>query len=226
MCQSNKKKKFYQIKDKNKTSSFQLSDNLNAENNIITNNNDTNINNKISININNNNNEKEITNNINNNNNNNKTNSGIYNFFSNLLNYSYKNNNNNNNNTNNNNIFNLKSIENFNQVILFPKLNLIKQIFSIYFTDRIFYDKGFIIMKKYYKYLFDNLNNINQNIDINNYFNYPITLKNYTPKKIYYKHFFIKNNLDFFYDPLFLKTHKFYSGNLSKKKNFFKKIRK
>ena len=226
MCQSNKKKKFYQIKDKNKTSSFQLSDNLNSENNIITNNNDTNINNKISININNNNNEKEIINNINNNNNNNnKTNSGIYNFFSNLLNYSYKNNNNN-NNTNNNNIFNLKSIENFNQVILFPKLNLIKQIFSIYFTDRIFYDKGFIIMKNYYKYLFDNLNNINQNININNYFNYPITLKNYTPKKIYYKHFFIKNNLDFFYDPLFLKTHKFYSEKIEicqRKRIFLKK---
>ena len=219
-CQNNKKKKFYQFKDKNKikTNSFQI-ENLKGENNITINND---INNKINLNtINNNEKEININNTINNNNNNNKINS-VYNFFSNLLNYSSSNKNNN----NNNNIFDLKSIENFNQVILFPKLNLIKQIFSIFFTDRIFYDKGFIMMKKYYKFLFENLNNLNQNINIDNYFNYPITLKNYTPKKIYYKHFFIKNNLDFFYDPLFIKTHEFYQEKIEicqRKRIFLKK---
>ena len=106
-------------------------------------------------------------------------------------------------------------IENINyreRVIIFPKNTLIEQRYSIYFTDILFYNKLFILMKNYYKYYIKK--ETNHDIDINNFFNYPTIIRNYTPQKIFFGEFFLKNDLNFFDNKLLEISHPYFLEKL------------
>ena len=110
------------------------------------------------------------------------------------------------------NPFSLDKIETMNKVILFPKSTLLEQIFAIYFIDRLFYNKSFIRMKHYFKYY------IKRNLDIeipnNNFFNYPIIMKNYISKYLYFGGLFLKHDLDFFTNRYFKISHSYFKEQL------------
>ena len=110
------------------------------------------------------------------------------------------------------NPFSLDKIETMNKVILFPKSTLLEQIFAIYFIDRLFYNKSFIRMKHYFKYY------IKRNLDIeipnNNFFNYPIIMKNYISKNLYFGGLFLKHDLDFFTNRYFKISHSYFKDQL------------
>ena len=109
-------------------------------------------------------------------------------------------------------------IENINfrtKAIIFPKNDLLEQRFSIYFTDILFYNKLFILLKSYYKYYIKKITK--KEIDIHNFFNYPIIIRNYTPENIFFGEFFVKNDLNFFSNRLTKISHKYFMDIL---KNF------
>ena len=106
-------------------------------------------------------------------------------------------------------------IENINcrsNVIIFPKNTILEQRFAIYFTDILFCNKLFILMKNYYKYYIKLKKNIY--IDINNFFNYPIIIRNYTPENTFFGEFFMKNDLNFFDNKLTSISHPYFTEKL------------
>ena len=113
-------------------------------------------------------------------------------------------------------------------VVLFPKHTLLKRIFSIFFKDILFYNKDFVKMKKYYNYYFTKVENngIEQNVSIDGFPNYPTVNKNYTPLKLFYNGIFLRNDIDFFSDEYFKKTHSYFTDqveSISKKRLFVRK---
>ena len=102
------------------------------------------------------------------------------------------------------------------KVIIFPKNVLLEQRLAIYFTDILFYNKLFVLMKNYYKYYIKQISNID--IDINNFFNYPIIIRNYTPKNIFFGEFFVKNDLNFFDNILTKISHPYFMEKLKQYK--------
>ena len=109
---------------------------------------------------------------------------------------------------NENNPFLLDKIETINKVVIFPKSTLLEQILAIYFTDRLFYNKPFIKMKNYFTLYVKNRHGIK--ITTNNFFNYPIIMKNYIPKNLYFGGLFLKHDLDFFSSRCFPISHPYY----------------
>ena len=106
-------------------------------------------------------------------------------------------------------------IENINyrwRVIIFPKNTLIEQRYSIYFTDILFYNKLFVLMKIYYKYYIKK--ETNYDVDISNFFNFPTIIRNYTPQKIFFGEFFLKNDLNFFDNKLLEISHPYFLEKL------------
>ena len=75
------------------------------------------------------------------------------------------------------NPFSLDKIEVINKVILFPKPTLLEQVFAIYFIERLFYNKPFVKMKKFYEYFL--MKKFDFKISTKNFFNYQIIMKNY-----------------------------------------------
>ena len=122
------------------------------------------------------------------------------------------------------NEFNLDNIDSPNKVILFPKLSLLEQIFSPFFTRIFFYNEPFINMKNYFKYRLKK--NYNQEISIDNYFNFPIITRNYIPKNLYFGGLFIKHDLNFFANRYFHISHPYFINKAkeSKAKRIFNKI--
>ena len=122
------------------------------------------------------------------------------------------------------NPFSLEKIETMNKVILFPKSILMEQIFSIYFTDRLFYNKPFIKMKQYFTYYVKKMHGIE--IKTNNFFNYPIIMKNYISNNLYFGGLFLKHDLDFFTSHFFTISHPYYKDMLKEsiQKRIFPKI--
>ena len=106
------------------------------------------------------------------------------------------------------NPFSFDKIENINKVILFPKPVLIEQIFAVYFIERLFYNKPFVRMKKYYKYFLKN--NYDFNINTKNSFDYPIIMKNYISNNLYFGGLFLKHDFDFFENRYFKISHSYY----------------
>ena len=115
------------------------------------------------------------------------------------------------------NNFNLNEIDSPNKVILFPKLSLLEQIFSPFFTDIFFYNEPFINMKNYFKYKLKK--NYNQEISIDNYFDFPIITRNYIPKKLYFGGLFIKHDLNFFANRYFHISHPYFINKAKESKN-------
>ena len=211
--------------DFSKASNNSISDNENEKNTLNNiNNNDNNINkNKEEKNniINNNNNSiNNRNNNVNNNNNviilspNERLkqlrqkilNKSIYNIIKDKtknINYNYK-----------DDYLDIENINNRNKVMIFPKNTLIEQRFSIYFTDILFYNKLFVLMKYYYKYYIKKITN--KDIDISNYFNYPTIIRNYTPQNVFFGGFFLKNDLNFFDNKLLKISHTYFLEKLKK----------
>ena len=137
------------------------------------------------------------------------------------------------NNSNNNkkneinktiNKFNLTEIDSPNYVFLFPKLSFLEQIFSTYFTDIFFYNEPFINMKNYFKYRLKK--NHQQEISIDNFFDFPIITRNYIPKNLYFGGLFIKHDLNFFANRYFHISHPYFINKAkeSKAKRIFPKI--
>ena len=110
------------------------------------------------------------------------------------------------------NPFSLEKIETMNKVLLFPKSTLMEQIFGIYFIDRLFYNKTFIKMKNYFKYYIKNTHDIE--IPNNNFFNYPIIMKNYISNNLYFGGLFLKHDLDFFINRYFNISHSYFKEKL------------
>ena len=110
------------------------------------------------------------------------------------------------------NIFEITNINSNKQVVLFPKHTLLKRIFSIYFKDILFYSKDFVKMKNYFKYYIEKKNNngIKQNVDIDNFPDYPTEIKNYTAFKMFYNGLFLRHDFDFFTNEFFKLTHSYY----------------
>ena len=71
-------------------------------------------------------------------------------------------------------------------------------------------------MKNYYKYYIKK--RINIYIDINNFFNYPTIIRNYTPKNIYYGEFFLRYDFNFFENNLTKISHPYFKEKLQKYK--------
>ena len=108
----------------------------------------------------------------------------------------------------------IENINNRSKFIIFPKSALLEQRFSIYFTDILFYNKIFVLMKNYYKYYIKIKSDYKYDIDINNYFNYPTIVRNYTPKNIFFGEFFLKNDLNFFDNKLIKISHLYFMDKL------------
>ena len=106
----------------------------------------------------------------------------------------------------------IENIQFASKVILFPKNSFLEQRFAIFFTDILFYNKLFILMKKYYKYYIKKV--ANKYVDIDNFFNYPTIIRNFTPQNIYYSEFFLKNNLYFFDNKLTKISHSYFKEKL------------
>ena len=122
------------------------------------------------------------------------------------------------------NPFSLDKIESQNKCILFPKSNLMEQKFAIFFLDRLFYNKPFIKMKQYFKYYVKKNNDIEINTD--NFFNYPIIMKNYISSNLYFGGLFLKHDLDFFKDRYFNISHPYFKDKVKDciQKRIFRKI--
>jgi hypothetical protein len=122
------------------------------------------------------------------------------------------------------NPFNLDKIEIQKKVILFPKSFLMEQKFAIFFVDRLFYNKPFIKMKQYFKYYIKKNHNID--INTNNFFNYPIIMKNYISSNLYFGGLFLKHDLDFFKDRYFNISHPYFKDKVKDciQKRIFRKI--
>ena len=122
------------------------------------------------------------------------------------------------------NPFNLEKIETINKVILFPKSTLLEEIFAIYFSERLFYNKSFIKMKQYFKYYIKKT--LNSEISIDNYFNYPIIMKNYISNNLYFGGLFLKHDLDFFVNRYFNISHPYFKEKVKDciQKRIFAKI--
>ena len=118
------------------------------------------------------------------------------------------------------NPFSLDKIETMNKVILFPKSTLLEQVFAIYFEERLFYNKLFIKMKQYFKYYVKR--NHGTEIPNNNFFNYPIIMKNYISKNLYFGGLFLKHDLDFFNNRYFKISHSYFKDMV--KDNIQKRI--
>ena len=111
----------------------------------------------------------------------------------------------------------IENIDKRSKVVLFPKNFLLEQRFSLYFTDILFYNKLFVLLKHYFKYYIKQ--KAKKEIDINNYFNYPTIIRNYTPQNTYFGEFFVKNDLNFFYNKLIKVSHKYFLDILEKFNN-------
>ena len=122
------------------------------------------------------------------------------------------------------NPFSLEKIETMNKVILFPKSTLIEEIFAIYFIERLFYNKPFIKMRKFFKYFVKK--NHNTEIETKVFFNYPIIMKNYISNNLYFGGLFLKHDLDFFNNRYFKISHSYFKEKLkdSIQKRIFPKI--
>ena len=122
------------------------------------------------------------------------------------------------------NKLNINDIDSPNKVILFPKLSLLEQTFSSYFTDIFFYNEPFINMKNYFKYRLKK--NYQQEISIDNFFDFPIITRNYIPKNLYFGGLFIKHDLNFFANRYFHISHTYFINKAkdSKAKRIFKRI--
>ena len=122
------------------------------------------------------------------------------------------------------NYFDINDIDSPNKVILFPKLSLLEQIFSPFFTKIFFYNEPFINMKNYYKYRLKK--NYNQEISIDNFFDFPIITRNYIPKNLYFGGLFVKHDLNFFANRYFHISHPYFINKAkeSKAKRIFTKI--
>ena len=122
------------------------------------------------------------------------------------------------------NNFDLSNIDYPNKVILFPKLSLLEQIFSPFFTEIFFYNEPFINMKNFFKYRLKK--NYNQEISIDNFFDFPIITRNYIPKNLYFGGLFIKHDLNFFANRYFHISHPYFINRAkeSKAKRIFMKI--
>ena len=122
------------------------------------------------------------------------------------------------------NIFSLDYIDSPNKVILFPKLSLLEQIFATYFTKIFFYNEPFINMKNYFKYKIKK--DHNEDISIDNFFNYPIIIRNYIPNNLYFGGLFVKHDLNFFANRYFHISHTYFinKAKQSKRKRIFPKI--
>ena len=122
------------------------------------------------------------------------------------------------------NPFNLEKIETMNKVILFPKSTLLEEIFAIYFIERLFYNKPFIKMKQYFKYYVKKI--LNLEISTDNFFNYPIIMKNYISNELYFGGLFLKHDLDFFSNRYFNISHPYFKEKVKDciQKRIFPKI--
>ena len=107
------------------------------------------------------------------------------------------------------NPFSLDKIEVINKVILFPKPTLLEQVFAIYFIERLFYNKPFIKMKKFYEYFL--MKKFDFKINTKNFFNYPIIMKNYISSNLYFGGLFLKHDFDFFQNRYFKISHSYYA---------------
>ena len=112
------------------------------------------------------------------------------------------------NKANNINPFDFKKTSNFNEIILFPKQNLIEQIFAIYFVKQLFYNESFVKMRNYYKYIIKK--ETGKIINMDNYFKFPIIMKNYIPENLYFGGLFLKHDLNFFSNNYFKITHPYF----------------
>ena len=106
------------------------------------------------------------------------------------------------------NPFNFERISKFNEVCLFPKQNLIEQIFAIYFIKKLLYNEPFVKMKNYYKYIVKK--ETGNLINMANYFNYPTIMKNYIPENLYFGGLFFKHDLNFFINDYFKISHPYF----------------
>ena len=122
------------------------------------------------------------------------------------------------------NPFYLDKIESFQKVILFPKISLLEQVFGIYFTDRLFYNIPFIKMMSYYKYYIQTT--LNKEISINNFFKYPIIMKNYISANLYFGGLFLKHDFNFFISRYFNISHPYFidKRQQSIRKRIFPKV--
>ena len=106
------------------------------------------------------------------------------------------------------NPFDFKKTTNFNEILLFPKQNLIEQIFAIYFVKKLFYNESFVKMRNYYRYIIKK--ETGKIINMENYFKFPIIMKNYIPENLYFGGLFLKNDLNFFSNNYFKITHPYF----------------
>ena len=122
------------------------------------------------------------------------------------------------------NPFVFDQIETINKVILFPKPVLVEQVFAMFFTERLFYNKPFVKMKLFYKYLLQSQYDFK--ISTKNSFNYPIIMKNYIPNNLYFGGLFLKHDFDFFQNRYFKISHSYYSDrqNESISRRMFSKV--
>ena len=112
------------------------------------------------------------------------------------------------------NPFIFENIKSSNSVCLFPKQNLIEQIFAIYFIKKLFYNEPFVKMRNYYKYLI--YKETGEIINMVNYLNYPTIMKNYIPKNFYFGGLFLKHDLNFFSDDYFNISHPYFIDKAQK----------
>ena len=112
------------------------------------------------------------------------------------------------------NLFAFEKINSFNEVCLFPRQDLLKQIFPIYFIEKLFYNEPFVKMRNYYKYIIKK--ETGKIINMQNYFNYPTIMKNYIPKNLYFGGLFLKHDLNFFSNNYFNISHPYFSGKIPK----------
>ena len=108
--------------------------------------------------------------------------------------------------------------------MIFPKLTLLEQTFGIYFTELFFYNEPFVNMKNYYKYKIKKNNG--KDISIDNFFDYPIIVRNYTPVKLNFGGLFVKHDLNFFANRYFHISHPYFINKAkeSKSKRIFPKL--
>ena len=122
----------------------------------------------------------------------------------------------------NNYRYNKDSNKNYIKKINFRN-DLMKIYFNSYFINLLTYDKDFIQIKKLYKYIINDINDI----DEFNTFDYPQKIKNFIPSKYYIK-LFLKKDFNFFDDINFKYSHKYLFLEQTKKKrrDIIKRIQK
>ena len=103
------------------------------------------------------------------------------------------------------------------------KRDIMKNYFSFYFLKLLTYDKDFMIIKKLYKYIF---NDEIKNIDEYNSFKCPLKIKNYISENYYVK-LFLTKDFNFFDDIFFEFSHKYaFKEKKKKRKDLNKRIQK